>query len=50
LSPLLKVEVEARAHAIVTHNVRAFRRVEERFGIRVLRPGDFLIELEEEAP
>lgn len=47
---VLEVAAEARAHAIVTHNVRDFKGVEERFGIRVLRPGDFLIELEEEAP
>ena len=47
---VLEVAVEARAEAIVTHNVRDFGGVEERFGIRILRPGEFLLELEEEAP
>jgi len=43
---VLEVAVEARAEAIVTHNVRDFKGVEERFGIRILRPGAFLLELE----
>lgn len=44
---VLEVAVEARAEALVTHNVRDFEGVEERFGIRILRPGAFLLELEE---
>ncbi len=47
---VLEVAVEAGAEAIVTHNVRDFDGVVERFGIRVLRPGEFLLELEERAP
>lgn len=43
---VLEIAVEARAKAIVTHNVRDFKGVEERFGIRILRPGAFLLELE----
>jgi putative PIN family toxin of toxin-antitoxin system len=46
---VLEVAVEAGAEAIVTHNVRDFDGVEERFGIRVLRPGEFLLDLEVEA-
>jgi predicted nucleic acid-binding protein len=45
----LEVAVEAGAEAIVTHNVRDFDGVEDRFGIRVLRPGESLLELEERA-
>lgn len=47
---VLEVGVEANAEAIVTHNVRDFKGVEERFGIRVIRPGAFLLELEERGP
>ena len=47
---VLEVAVEARAEAIVTHNVRDLAGVEERFGIRVLRPGEFLLDLEVETP
>jgi putative PIN family toxin of toxin-antitoxin system len=47
---VLEVAVEARAEAVVTHNVRDFDGVEERFGIRVIRPGEFLLDLEEETP
>ena len=43
---VLEVAVEARAEVIVTHNVRDFGGVEERFGIRILTPGAFLLELE----
>ena len=43
---VLEVAVEARAEAIVTHNVRDFNGVEERFGIRILTPGAFLLESE----
>jgi len=45
---VLEVAVEASADAIVTHNVRDFADVEEKFGIRVIRPGAFLLELERE--
>jgi putative PIN family toxin of toxin-antitoxin system len=45
---VLEVAVEAQANAIVTHNVRDFKGVEERFGIRILTPGAFLLELEGE--
>ena len=43
---VLEVAVGAEAHCIVTHNVRDFRGVEERFGVRVLRPAAFLLEME----
>lgn len=43
---VLEVAVEASADSIVTHNVRDFHGVEERFGIRIMRPGAFLLELE----
>jgi len=44
---VLEVGVEARVDAIVTYNVKDFKDVEERFGIRVIRPSDFLRELRE---
>jgi hypothetical protein len=34
------------AEFIVSHNLRDFRGVQERFGIRVITPGQFLLELE----
>jgi len=43
---VLELAVEAEADAIVTHNVRDFAGAEQ-FGIRVLRPQDFLRELGE---
>ena len=43
---VLELAVEASAEAIVTHNVRDFAGVEDGFGIRVIRPGAFLLELE----
>ena len=42
---VLEVAVEAGAEVIVTHNVRDFRGVEKAFGVRVLRPKEFLQEL-----
>ena len=45
---VLEVAVEAQADAIVTHNVRDFKGTEERFGIRIVTPGTFLLELEGE--
>lgn len=44
---VLEVGVEAGADAIVTHNIRDFHGVEEKFGIRVVTPGTFLLELRE---
>lgn len=46
---VLEVAVESEAEFIVTHNMRDFVEVEARFGIRVVRPGAFLLELEERA-
>ena len=43
---VLEVAVGGEAECIVTHNVRDFAGVEERFGVRVVRPGAFLIEME----
>ena len=43
---ILEVAVGAEADCIVTHNVRDFAGVDERFGVRVLRPGAFLLEME----
>jgi predicted nucleic acid-binding protein len=43
---VLEVAVGGEAYAIVTHNVRDYSGVEEHFGIRIVRPGDFLKELD----
>ena len=43
---VLEVAVEAEAEVIVTHNVRDFEGVEDRFGIGVLTPGALLELLE----
>lgn len=43
---VLEVAVGGEAELIVTHNVKDFAGVEERFGIRVVRPGAFLAEME----
>jgi len=45
---VLEVAVGGEAHAIVTHNVRDYSGAEEHFGIRIVRPGDFLKELDSE--
>jgi putative PIN family toxin of toxin-antitoxin system len=45
---VLEVAVEAQADTIVSHNVRDFQGVEEHFGIRIVKPGVFLLELEGE--
>jgi len=42
---VLEAAVNGRADALITHNVRGFARGAERFGLRVLRPGDYLKEL-----
>lgn len=44
---VLEVAVGAEAECIVTHNLRDYSDVEERFGIRVIQPGAFLRELED---
>ena len=43
---VLEVAVGGEAELIVTHNVKDFAGVEERFGIRVVRPGAFLAQME----
>jgi predicted nucleic acid-binding protein len=43
---VLEVAVGGGAEFIVSHNLRDFRGVQERFGIRVITPGQFLLELE----
>ena len=42
---VLEVAVGAQASRIVTHNVRDFEGVEEKFGIGVVTPGEFLTEV-----
>jgi predicted nucleic acid-binding protein len=42
---VLELAVAAGCQSIVTHNVRDFARA-ERFGVGVLRPGQFLHQLE----
>jgi len=42
---VLEAAVNGRADALITHNVHDFARGAERFGLRVLRPGDYLKEL-----
>lgn len=42
---VLETAVNGRAAALVTHNVRHFSGVSQRFGLRVLRPGDLLAEM-----
>ena len=42
---VLETAVNGQADALITHNVRDFVRGAERFGLRVLRPGEFLKEL-----
>ena len=41
---VLETAVNGRADALVTHNVRDFRSAAEKFGLRVLRPGELLAE------
>lgn len=43
---VLEVAVESEAAVVVTHSIRDFAGVEDRFGIRVLSPGAFLKWLE----
>lgn len=42
---VLEAAVNGRADALVTHNLRDFLGGAERFGVRLLRPGDLLKEL-----
>lgn len=42
---VLEAAVNGRARALVTHNVRDFGTAGERFGVRILRPGELLKEL-----
>ncbi|MDB5440626.1 MAG: hypothetical protein JWM33_3053 [Caulobacteraceae bacterium] len=42
---VLEAAVNGRAAALVTHNVRDFIRGAARFGLRILRPGELLMEL-----
>ena len=44
---VLEVAVGAGVSTIVTHNIRDFAGVQERFGIRVATPGEVLVELEQ---
>jgi putative PIN family toxin of toxin-antitoxin system len=39
---VLEAAINGRADALVTHNVRDFAMAKERFGLRVLRPGELL--------
>lgn len=39
---VLEAAVNGRAAALVTHNVRYFTKSAARFGLWVLRPGDYL--------
>jgi putative PIN family toxin of toxin-antitoxin system len=42
---VLEAAINGRANALVTHNVRDFKRGADRFGLKVLRPGELLKEL-----
>ena len=42
---VLEAAVNGRADALVTHNVRDFAKGAEKFGLRVVRPGELLKEL-----
>jgi putative PIN family toxin of toxin-antitoxin system len=44
---VLEVAAGAKASRIVTHNVRDFEGVKERFGIRIVTPAEFLKEVRE---
>ncbi|AWC23374.1 hypothetical protein CO731_02844 [Aminobacter sp. MSH1] len=39
---VLEAAVNARAEALVTHNVRDFQKVSERFELKVIRPAELL--------
>lgn len=42
---VLEAAVNARADALITHNVRDFGTAGPEFGLRIITPGDFLKEL-----
>ncbi|MDX2224530.1 MAG: putative toxin-antitoxin system toxin component, PIN family [Rhodospirillaceae bacterium] len=42
---VLEAAVNGRADALITHNVRDFAKGAERFGVRVVRPGQLLKEM-----
>lgn len=42
---VLEAAANGRADALVTHNVSDFSAAAERFGVRVTRPGDLLVEM-----
>lgn len=42
---VLEAAINGRADALITHNVRDFAKGAERFGLRVLRPGELLKEI-----
>ena len=42
---VLEAAVNGQADALITHNLRDFVKGAERFGLRVMRPGEFLKEL-----
>lgn len=42
---VLEAAINGRADALVTYNIRDFRAVAPRFGIRLMRPADILKEL-----
>lgn len=42
---VLEAAINGRADALITHNTRHFIRGAERFGLRVMRPGELLKEL-----
>jgi len=46
---VLETAVNGQAHAIVTFNEKDFQPVAQRFGCYVMRPGEFLRELSNEA-
>jgi putative PIN family toxin of toxin-antitoxin system len=43
---VLEAAINGQADALVTHNVRDFAVAAKRFGLRVLRPGEYLKELQ----
>ena len=42
---VLEAAINGRADVLVTHNVRDFAKGAQKFGLRVLRPGELLKEL-----
>jgi putative PIN family toxin of toxin-antitoxin system len=42
---VLETALNGQADALVTHNVKDFRDAAKQFGLRVLRPGEFLKEI-----